>query len=318
MPRIAAKWPTCSASTKPRIPREASWPYHQILEGILRGEIRGLWVIATNPAHSWINQGTARDILDRLDFLVVQDMYHTTETAQLADLVLPAAGWGEKEGTFINSERRIGLVQQSRPRAGRGARRFSHLQAGRRVLGLRRDVSRMGVARGRVSIAQAAQRRPAVRHHRHRRLRDARRARRHPMALPGRLPRSPTKSGGSSRTASSITPTAARDSSAKRRVRCPSSRIKSTRSCCSPAAARPPSGTRKLAPQSRPSCASSIPQELYVEINPQDAARLDIRSGDLVDVSLAARPACAAARSSRRPFNRDKCSSQCTTATRIC
>ena len=52
-------------------------------------------------------------MLDRLDFLVVQDMYHTTETAQLADLVLPAAGWGEKEGTFINSERRIGVDQES-------------------------------------------------------------------------------------------------------------------------------------------------------------------------------------------------------------
>src|SRR6185437_1342671 len=81
------------------IPREAGWPYHRIMEGILRGEIRGLWVVATNPAHSWINQGQARDILDRLDFLVVQDMYHTTETAQRAHLVLPAAGWREKDGT---------------------------------------------------------------------------------------------------------------------------------------------------------------------------------------------------------------------------
>lgn len=95
-----------------RIPREASWPYHRIMEGSLRGEIRGLWVVATNPAHSWINQETSRDILSRLDFLVVQDMYHTTETAQMADLVLPAAGWGEKEGTFINSERRIGVVNK--------------------------------------------------------------------------------------------------------------------------------------------------------------------------------------------------------------
>jgi assimilatory nitrate reductase catalytic subunit len=69
-------------------------------------------VIATNPAHSWINQGMARDVLSRLDFLVVQDMYHNTETAQLADLLLPAAGWGEKEGTFINSERRLGTVRK--------------------------------------------------------------------------------------------------------------------------------------------------------------------------------------------------------------
>jgi assimilatory nitrate reductase catalytic subunit len=95
------------------IPHEASWPYHRILEGILRGEIHGLWVIATNPAHSWINQGMARDILQRLDFLVVQDMYHTTETAQLAHLVLPAAAWGEKDGTFINSERRIGVARKT-------------------------------------------------------------------------------------------------------------------------------------------------------------------------------------------------------------
>ncbi|MCH8830906.1 MAG: molybdopterin oxidoreductase family protein, partial [Planctomycetes bacterium] len=95
-----------------RIPDRDSWAYHEILEGILRGKIRGLWVIATNPAHSWINQNQCRDILDRLDFLVVQDMYHTTETAQMADLVLPAAGWGEKDGTFINSERRIGVIKK--------------------------------------------------------------------------------------------------------------------------------------------------------------------------------------------------------------
>jgi assimilatory nitrate reductase catalytic subunit len=100
------------------IPHEASWPYHRILEGILRGEIRGLWIVATNPAHSWINQDMARDVLERLDFLVVQDMYHATETAQLAHLVLPAAAWGEKDGTFINSERRIGVVRKVMPAPG--------------------------------------------------------------------------------------------------------------------------------------------------------------------------------------------------------
>ncbi|MHB1787110.1 MAG: molybdopterin oxidoreductase family protein, partial [Acidimicrobiales bacterium] len=76
------------------------------------GRIKGLWVIATNSAHSWIDQTRIRDALGRLEFLAVQDMYATTETAQLADLVLPAAGWGEKEGTFINSERRVGLVKR--------------------------------------------------------------------------------------------------------------------------------------------------------------------------------------------------------------
>jgi assimilatory nitrate reductase catalytic subunit len=95
-----------------RIPQQNTWAYDQIIEGILRDEIKGLWVVCTNPAHSWINQNTCREIFDRLEFLVVQDMYHTTESAQRADLVLPAAGWGEKDGTFINSERRIGLIKK--------------------------------------------------------------------------------------------------------------------------------------------------------------------------------------------------------------
>ena len=101
------------------IPTKPSLAYDQILDGIAEGRIKGLWVIATNPSHSWIGKGrdgsgdTAFDsLLAKLDFLVVQDMYHTTDTAQRADLVLPAAGWGEKEGTFINSERRFGLVKK--------------------------------------------------------------------------------------------------------------------------------------------------------------------------------------------------------------
>ena len=94
------------------IPRRNSWAYNRIIEGILREQIKGLWVVATNTAHSWINQGQARDILGRLDCLVVQDMYASTETAQMADLVLPAAAWGEKDGTFINSERRIGTIRK--------------------------------------------------------------------------------------------------------------------------------------------------------------------------------------------------------------
>jgi len=95
-----------------RIPDRNSYTYHEIIEAIDRGEVKALWVIATNTAHSWINQSDVRDILGKLEFFVVQDMYHTTETAQLAHLILPAAGWGEKDGTFINSERRIGLAKK--------------------------------------------------------------------------------------------------------------------------------------------------------------------------------------------------------------
>jgi len=95
-----------------RIPERAGYAYDQILDAIDRGEIKGLWVIATNTAHSWINQSRARAILAKLDYLVVQDMYASTETAQLANLVLPAAGWGEKDGILINSERRLGLARK--------------------------------------------------------------------------------------------------------------------------------------------------------------------------------------------------------------
>jgi anaerobic selenocysteine-containing dehydrogenase len=95
-----------------RVPSVPSLAYDQIIESVLAGKIKALWILATNPAHSWINQSHLRDVLSRLDCLVVQDMYHDTETAQLADIVLPAAGWGEKEGTFINSERRIGLAHR--------------------------------------------------------------------------------------------------------------------------------------------------------------------------------------------------------------
>jgi assimilatory nitrate reductase catalytic subunit len=95
-----------------RIPAQDSWAYDQIIEGIGTGKIKGLWIVATNTSHSWIHQNRFNQLVEKLDFLVVQDMYHTTETAQRADLFLPAAGWAEKEGTFINSERRFGLVKK--------------------------------------------------------------------------------------------------------------------------------------------------------------------------------------------------------------
>ncbi len=95
-----------------RIPDEPSLAYDQIIQGIHDGKIKGLWVIATNGAHSWIHQDRYNEAMKKLDFLVVQDMYANTESALDADLILPAAGWGEKDGVFINSERRIGLVKK--------------------------------------------------------------------------------------------------------------------------------------------------------------------------------------------------------------
>ncbi|HEY2574311.1 MAG TPA: nitrate reductase [Verrucomicrobiaceae bacterium] len=91
------------------IPDQPGMAYDQIIQGIEEGTIKALWMIATNGAHSWINQRRFKQAVDKLEFFVVQDMYASTETARCAHLILPAAGWGEKEGTFINSERRIGL-----------------------------------------------------------------------------------------------------------------------------------------------------------------------------------------------------------------
>ncbi len=111
-----------------RIPSRPSMAYDQIIDGIRSGQIKGLWVLATNTAHSWGDRGELAGLLDSLDFLVVQDLYADTDTARHAQLFLPAAGWGEKDGTMINSERRIGLVKQVRRPPGAALSDFSILR----------------------------------------------------------------------------------------------------------------------------------------------------------------------------------------------
>jgi anaerobic selenocysteine-containing dehydrogenase len=85
----------------------------QIFRNIEEGSIRFLWVTATNPAVSLPELRRIRSILtqERL-FLVVQDLF-LTETAQLADVVLPAATWGEKTGTFTNVDRTVHLSEKA-------------------------------------------------------------------------------------------------------------------------------------------------------------------------------------------------------------
>lgn len=100
------------------IPAEPSLAYDQIFNAVEEGKIKALWIVATNPFHSWIDRARLDRLREKLDFLVVQDMYHSTESARAADLVLPAAGWGEKDGCFINSERRIGTLKSVRRAPG--------------------------------------------------------------------------------------------------------------------------------------------------------------------------------------------------------
>ena len=72
-----------------------------------------LWISATNPAVSLPDLGRVRDILRRPElFVVVQDLF-LTETARLADVVLPAAGWGEKTGTFTNVDRTVHISDRA-------------------------------------------------------------------------------------------------------------------------------------------------------------------------------------------------------------
>jgi anaerobic selenocysteine-containing dehydrogenase len=107
------------------IPSDSGLAYDQILSKVEEGSIRGLWMIATNTAHSWIQSKRVENILRKLDFFVVQDMYHNTESAKMASLVLPAAGWGEKEGTFINSERRISPLKRVKKAPGQALADFA-------------------------------------------------------------------------------------------------------------------------------------------------------------------------------------------------
>ena len=83
-----------------------------IIKGLHTGDIRALWIMTTNPAVSLPNTQWVREGLGKAELLVVQDIFHPTETTLLADVILAAAQWCEKEGTFISSERRIELVEK--------------------------------------------------------------------------------------------------------------------------------------------------------------------------------------------------------------
>jgi anaerobic selenocysteine-containing dehydrogenase len=93
-----------------RIPTKRGLAYPDIVEAAVSKKIRALWIIGTNPLVSFPNIDVLKHGLANLDFLVVQDGFHPTPTTEIADMVLPAAIWGEKEGTYTNSERRVSKV----------------------------------------------------------------------------------------------------------------------------------------------------------------------------------------------------------------
>ena len=83
-----------------------------IFPAIERGEIKALWVVATNPLTSMPDTLRIRKAFEKLEFCVVQDAYEDCETAQYANVYLPGAVWAEKEGCFTNTERRVNLTKQ--------------------------------------------------------------------------------------------------------------------------------------------------------------------------------------------------------------
>ena len=82
------------------------------------GQIKALWVMSTNPAVSMPNADHVAAAIANVPFVAVSDIMARTDTGDLADVLLPATGWGEKDGTVTNSERRISRQRAFLPPAG--------------------------------------------------------------------------------------------------------------------------------------------------------------------------------------------------------
>jgi anaerobic selenocysteine-containing dehydrogenase len=123
-----------------RLPTARGLAYPDIIEAALDKRIRGLWIIATNPVVSFPNLGALQQALAGLEFLVVQDGYAPTPTSEYADLVLPAAIWGEKDGTYTNSERRVSRVRRAVAPPGEARADFDIFLALAEKLGVRDEL----------------------------------------------------------------------------------------------------------------------------------------------------------------------------------
>jgi assimilatory nitrate reductase catalytic subunit len=123
-----------------RIPTKRGLAYPDIIEAAVSKKIRALWIIGTNPLVSFPNIDVLKHGLANLDFLVVQDGFHPTPTTELADLLLPAAIWGEKEGTYTNSERRVSKVNAAVNPPGEARSDFDIFLAVAEKLGCREEL----------------------------------------------------------------------------------------------------------------------------------------------------------------------------------
>ncbi len=90
----------------------------ELFEAVRRGEIKAIWIACTNPAQSLPDQNLVHEALQAAECVVLQEAFADTETAPFADVLLPAASWGEQEGTMTNSERRISRIHAAVPPPG--------------------------------------------------------------------------------------------------------------------------------------------------------------------------------------------------------
>ena len=93
-------------------PKKRGLTQTDIFPAIESGEIKGLWLVGTNPMTSMPNTSRIRKTLEKLECCVVQDSYLDVETTQYAHIFLPAAIWAEKEGVFTNTERRVNITRK--------------------------------------------------------------------------------------------------------------------------------------------------------------------------------------------------------------
>jgi len=96
----------------PSVPEKPGYTATEMFDALLSGKMKAVWIICTNPLVSLPNARNVEVALKNAKFVVVQDISGKSDTVPYADLVLPAAGWLEKEGTMTNSDRRITYLEK--------------------------------------------------------------------------------------------------------------------------------------------------------------------------------------------------------------
>ena len=94
-------------------PEKVGLKQTDIFPAIETGQIKGMWLVATNPLTSMANQPRIRKMMEKLEWLIVQDVYQDVETVDYANAYFPAAVWAEKQGCHTNTERRVNLTRNA-------------------------------------------------------------------------------------------------------------------------------------------------------------------------------------------------------------